>query len=76
MENALFDMIIGSGGLGVVAALLFWVYSRERARADALTDRYIAHLEQDEVERELADEMERPTRPVRPPKLADRLVRK
>lgn len=76
METQILDMLIGGGGLGVVAALLFWLYSRERARADALTDRYIAHLEQDEVERELADEMERPTRPVKPPKLADRLAKR
>lgn len=65
MEQVVLDTILGGGGVAVVAVLLFYLYRRESDRRESITERYIAHLEQEAAEAdELAALMEAPTRPV------------
>lgn len=70
MEGQIFDLLVGGGGSLAVAALLFWLYTKERARSEAVTDRYIAHLESEAADDDSEDE--KPTRPL-PPR--DRIAR-
>ena len=60
MEGQIFDLLLGGGGSFAIGALLFWLYTKERQRSEAVTDRYIAHLELEAAE----DEDEKPTRPM------------
>jgi len=66
MEGEILKLII-SGGSGVaLTALLFWLYSSTRAEARAAQERYLAHLEHENLELRMAldDEDEKPTRPL------------
>lgn len=66
MEQAVLETILGGGGVAVVAVLLFYLYRGESQRREAITDRYIAHLESEAAD----DDMEAVTRPVRPDMVA------
>jgi hypothetical protein len=66
MEGEILKLIV-SGGSGVaLTALLFWLYSTTRAEARAAQERYMAHLEHENLELRIAldDEDEKPTRPL------------
>lgn len=64
MEQVVIDTILGGGGVAVVAVLLFYLYRNESQRREAITERYIAHLESEAADDDLAALMEAPTRPV------------
>jgi hypothetical protein len=70
MEKVVLEAILGGGGVAVVAVLLFYLYRNESQRREAITDRYIAHLESEAADDDLAEMMEAPTRPVRPDMVA------
>lgn len=62
MEGQILELLLGGGSSFAVGALLFWLYTKERARSEAVTDRYIAHLELEAAEDDSEDE--KVTRPL------------
>lgn len=69
MELAeLIKLLVSSGGGAALVVLLYWFREQSEKERRAVTERYISSLESrcDELEAQVANQDERPTRPIRP----------